>query len=90
MRLCVAETRPGGNVCRPLRDFGPTCRLTPDLRPGLMNAVASRLEFAGYAPLLRRGFTSHTHTEKRCGNPKSQGQTVELSLDRTAEGAVPT
>jgi hypothetical protein len=32
---------------------------TPDLRPGLMNAVASRLGFVGYTPSLRQGMHSH-------------------------------
>jgi len=41
-------------LCRPLRDSVLVFLLTPDLRPGLMNAVASRLEWGGSVCALRR------------------------------------
>jgi hypothetical protein len=46
-----------------LWDSVPTCLLTPDLRPGLINAVAPRLGLAGYTALLRTVSSSPTHTK---------------------------
>jgi hypothetical protein len=42
---CASGMSVRKNQCRPLRDSFDLSTRTPDLRPGLMNSAASRLEF---------------------------------------------
>ena len=64
---------------------------TPDLRPGLMNAAAPRLQFCGFIPPLQPEFGSHALTEAhpKVEPGKSRRKAAErMSVPKTAQGVV--